>query len=104
MATPPLSSDGEALVLDGRAVADRVRREVAAGVASFREKEGRAPGLATVLIGDDPASAGYVANKRKACEEAGMRSFHNLEHHYGRSDTTLGFPVRRCLPPRGLNP
>ncbi len=77
MATRPLSSDGEALVLDGRAVADRVRREVAAGVASFREKEGRAPGLATVLIGDDPASAVYVANKHKACEEAGMRSFHN---------------------------
>jgi methylenetetrahydrofolate dehydrogenase (NADP+) / methenyltetrahydrofolate cyclohydrolase len=45
-------------------------------VAEFRDRTGRAPGLATILVGDDPASAVYVANKRKACAEAGIIDFH----------------------------
>jgi methylenetetrahydrofolate dehydrogenase (NADP+) / methenyltetrahydrofolate cyclohydrolase len=60
-------------VLDGKALAQRVRERVAAGVAEL----GRPPGLATVLAGDDAASEVYVSNKRKACEEVGMRSFDN---------------------------
>ena len=63
-----------AKVIDGRAVAKAVRGEVSAGVAAFREQHGRAPGLATVLIGDDEGSAVYVASKHRACEEVGMRS------------------------------
>jgi methylenetetrahydrofolate dehydrogenase (NADP+)/methenyltetrahydrofolate cyclohydrolase len=67
-----------ARVIDGKAVAAEVRARVAAGVEEFAAgHHGRVPGLATVLVGDDPASHVYVANKRRACEEAGMRSIHH---------------------------
>jgi methylenetetrahydrofolate dehydrogenase (NADP+)/methenyltetrahydrofolate cyclohydrolase len=64
-------------VIDGRAVAARVRAEVAEGVERFVGEHGRPPGLATLLIGEDPASAVYVASKRKACAEVGIESFHH---------------------------
>ena len=51
-------------------------KEVAREVAEFNEQTGRVPGLATILVGDDPASAIYVANKRKACAEAGIEDYH----------------------------
>jgi len=63
-----------ARVIDGKAVAAAVRQEVASGVAEFQREHGRAPGLATVLIGEDEASAVYVGSKHRACEEVGMRS------------------------------
>jgi methylenetetrahydrofolate dehydrogenase (NADP+) / methenyltetrahydrofolate cyclohydrolase len=66
-----------ARVIDGKAVAARVRERVATGVAELSVRIGREPGLATVLTGDDPASEVYVRNKRKACEQAGMRSIHH---------------------------
>jgi methylenetetrahydrofolate dehydrogenase (NADP+) / methenyltetrahydrofolate cyclohydrolase len=62
--------------VDGRAVAARVRAEVAAEAARHWPDPERAPGLATILVGDDPASAVYVASKRRAVREAGMRDFH----------------------------
>jgi methylenetetrahydrofolate dehydrogenase (NADP+) / methenyltetrahydrofolate cyclohydrolase len=65
-----------ATIIDGKEVAAQVRAEVARDVEAFRERTGRAPGLATILVGDDPASAVYVANKRKACAEAGIIDFH----------------------------
>jgi methylenetetrahydrofolate dehydrogenase (NADP+) / methenyltetrahydrofolate cyclohydrolase len=65
-----------ATIIDGKEVAARVRAEVARDVVTFRERTGRAPGLATILVGEDPASAVYVANKRKACAEAGIIDFH----------------------------
>jgi methylenetetrahydrofolate dehydrogenase (NADP+)/methenyltetrahydrofolate cyclohydrolase len=65
-----------AKVIDGKAVAARVRERVAGEVSEVAERLGRAPGLATVLVGDDPASHVYVRNKRQACEEAGMASIH----------------------------
>jgi methylenetetrahydrofolate dehydrogenase (NADP+)/methenyltetrahydrofolate cyclohydrolase len=65
-----------ATVIDGRAVAARVRQEVAAEVSSLVERGLERPGLATILVGDDPASAIYVANKRKACAEVGISDFH----------------------------
>ena len=65
-----------ATIIDGKAVAARVRAEVAGDVAELREETGIAPGLATILVGDDPASAVYVANKRKACAEAGIADHH----------------------------
>jgi methylenetetrahydrofolate dehydrogenase (NADP+)/methenyltetrahydrofolate cyclohydrolase len=65
-----------ARVIDGKAVSARVRERVAGDVAEVAERLGRAPGLATVLVGEDPASHVYVKNKRKACEEAGMASIH----------------------------
>lgn len=61
-------------IIDGKAVAARVREEVAAKAADLRAR-GVEPGLATVLVGDDPASEVYVRNKRRACEAAGIRSF-----------------------------
>jgi methylenetetrahydrofolate dehydrogenase (NADP+)/methenyltetrahydrofolate cyclohydrolase len=65
-----------ATIIDGKEVAARVRAEVARDVAAFRERTGRGPGLATILVGDDAASAVYVANKRKACAEVGIADFH----------------------------
>ncbi len=62
-----------ATILDGKAVAAAVKAEVAVQVA----KLDRPPGLATVLVGDDPASHTYVRGKRKDAEECGMRSFHH---------------------------
>jgi len=59
-------------IIDGKAVAQAVREAVARDVAALE----RPPGLATLLVGDDPASAIYVANKRRQCEEAGMRDLH----------------------------
>ncbi len=65
-----------AIIIDGRAVSARVREEVAREVRRLVEAGRPAPGLATILVGDDPASAIYVANKRKACAEAGIADHH----------------------------
>ena len=66
-----------ARIIDGKAIAAGVRERVAAEAAELAKTLGRPPGLATVLVGEDPASHVYVRNKRKATEEAGMRSFHH---------------------------
>jgi methylenetetrahydrofolate dehydrogenase (NADP+)/methenyltetrahydrofolate cyclohydrolase len=65
-----------ARLIDGRAVAQAVRDDVARGVATYTAASGWVPGLATVLVGEDPASEVYVRNKVAACREAGMESFH----------------------------
>ncbi len=84
-----------ARVIDGKAVAERVRAQVADEVGELREQHGVAPGLATVLVGEDEASKLYVARKREACEEAGMRSFHHglpaaeSEHELRKTITRL---------------
>jgi methylenetetrahydrofolate dehydrogenase (NADP+)/methenyltetrahydrofolate cyclohydrolase len=62
-----------ARIIDGKAVAEQVRERVRAEVAAMDPK----PGLATILIGDDPGSHVYVRNKRKACAEVGIESFHH---------------------------
>ena len=68
-----------AKILDGKAVAAMERQRSAARAADFVSKYGRQPGLAVVKVGEDPASAVYVRNKRKACEECGIASFaHDL--------------------------
>jgi methylenetetrahydrofolate dehydrogenase (NADP+)/methenyltetrahydrofolate cyclohydrolase len=64
-------------IINGKAIAAKVRQEVASDVEAFTARTGRRPGLATVLVGDDPASAIYVANKRKAAGEVGIESFHH---------------------------
>jgi methylenetetrahydrofolate dehydrogenase (NADP+)/methenyltetrahydrofolate cyclohydrolase len=65
--------------IDGKAAAQAIRDKVAGGVAEFARRTGRPPGLATVLVGEDPASAVYVRSKNRATAEAGMASFaHNL--------------------------
>src|SRR5262245_2644652 len=60
--------------IDGKAVAAAVRAEVRSRVARLAER-GTTVGLATVLVGDDPASQVYVGHKQKACAEVGIRSF-----------------------------
>lgn len=64
-----------ARVIDGKAAAAALRADTAVEVAKFRVATGRVPGLAVVLVGEDPASAVYVRNKGKATIEAGMLSF-----------------------------
>jgi len=66
-----------ARVIDGKAVAAAVRERVRAEVADLLAAGRPAPGLATVLVGEDPASQIYVRKKHEACEEAGMRSLHH---------------------------
>jgi methylenetetrahydrofolate dehydrogenase (NADP+) / methenyltetrahydrofolate cyclohydrolase len=76
-----------ARVIDGKAVAARVRAEVGEGVAEFTAQHGRPPGLATVLVGEDPASAVYVGGKQKATAEVGMRGFdHRLAADAAREE------------------
>jgi methylenetetrahydrofolate dehydrogenase (NADP+)/methenyltetrahydrofolate cyclohydrolase len=63
-------------IIDGKAIAAGVRAGVARDVQAFAEGfDGARPGLATVLVGDDPASAVYVSGKQKACREVGMEGF-----------------------------
>ena len=66
-----------AQLIDGRAVAAMLKRELAMDVSRFTREFGRPPGLATMLAGDDPASGVYVAAKHRACDEVGIRSFHH---------------------------
>jgi methylenetetrahydrofolate dehydrogenase (NADP+)/methenyltetrahydrofolate cyclohydrolase len=63
--------------IDGKAVAAAVRERVSGEVAAYARQAGRVPTLATVIVGEDPASEIYVANKHRACEEVGMRSVHH---------------------------
>ena len=63
-----------ARILSGSGLSAEIRAEVAAGVVEMQERHGVTPGLAVVLVGDDPASAVYVENKRRACDQAGLHS------------------------------
>lgn len=84
-----------ATIIDGKAVAARVRAEVAEEVAEVAEQIGRPPGLATILVGDDPASAVYVANKRRACAEAGIADYHrHLDADVAQSE--VGELIEEC--------
>jgi methylenetetrahydrofolate dehydrogenase (NADP+)/methenyltetrahydrofolate cyclohydrolase len=70
---------GGAILLDGKAVAAKVRQDVAKRAAEFAAQHGRRPGLAVIQVGEDPASSVYVRNKRKSSLEAGIESFaHDL--------------------------
>ncbi len=74
-------------IIDGREIAAEVRAEIKSEISLLKEKSGVTPGLAVVLVGDDPASRVYVRNKGKACEEVGIRSFqHTLPADTGEED------------------
>lgn len=84
-----------AQIIDGKGLAAAVRRGVAERVRRLQERHGVVPGLSVILVGDDPASAIYVRNKRRACEELGIRS---TVHHLP-ADTTadeLAALIERC--------
>jgi methylenetetrahydrofolate dehydrogenase (NADP+)/methenyltetrahydrofolate cyclohydrolase len=74
-------------IIDGKAVAARLRAEVAEDVAAFTRETGRRPGLATVLIGEDAGSQVYVAGKQRASAEVGIQGFdHRLPADAGREE------------------
>jgi methylenetetrahydrofolate dehydrogenase (NADP+)/methenyltetrahydrofolate cyclohydrolase len=100
-----------ARVIDGSAVAAAVRERVAAEVEAFKDESGRATTLATVQVGEDPASQIYIRNKHRACEEVGMRSLHHdlpaqtsenelleLVAHLGLDDEVDGILVQLPVP------
>ena len=62
-------------IIDGKAISAEIRRELAEKTKDFKEKNGFAPGLAVIIVGEDPASKVYVRNKHKACEEIGFTSY-----------------------------
>ena len=64
----------KASTIDGKALAQKLRGEIAAGVAALKAGKGITPGLAVILVGDNPASVSYVTAKEKACAEAGIMS------------------------------
>jgi methylenetetrahydrofolate dehydrogenase (NADP+) / methenyltetrahydrofolate cyclohydrolase len=64
------------MILDGKAIAAQVREELKGEVSAFLTRTKRTPGLATILVGDNPASHTYISNKIKACGEIGIESFH----------------------------
>ena len=63
-----------AKIIDGKAISKQVREEIAADVAAFKAKYDCAPGLAVIIVGNDPASQVYVRNKKRGCEEVGFYS------------------------------
>ncbi len=66
-------------LIDGKKISEKIRAEIKSGVSKFIQERGVKPGLAVVLVGENPASQIYVRNKGKACEEVGIVSFqHNL--------------------------
>jgi methylenetetrahydrofolate dehydrogenase (NADP+) / methenyltetrahydrofolate cyclohydrolase len=76
-----------AVLLDGKAVAARVRAEVAQRAQAFAARHGRPPGLAVVQVGEHPASSVYVRNKRRSSLEAGIESFaHDLPASAGEAE------------------
>ncbi len=67
-----------AVIIDGKAIAEDIRNQVAVKVAQRKRTGLSVPGLATVLVGDDPASQVYVRSKHRACEKLGIRSFSHV--------------------------
>ena len=65
-------------IIDGKKVSTHIKQNIIAEVKALKEKTGKVPGLAVVLVGDDPASAVYVRNKNKTCKNVGFQSFENI--------------------------
>ncbi len=64
-----------AKIIDGKAISAQIREEIAEEVKEYFEKTGKRPGLAVVIVGENPASQVYVRNKKKACEQVGFNSW-----------------------------
>ncbi|WP_394707006.1 bifunctional methylenetetrahydrofolate dehydrogenase/methenyltetrahydrofolate cyclohydrolase FolD [uncultured Erythrobacter sp.] len=102
---------GEAALIDGKAFAANLRARIGTLAADFAQATGRRPGLAVVLVGEDPASQVYVGAKARACEEAGIASFEHrlpaetseaellaLVERLNRDDAVDGILVQMPLP------
>jgi methylenetetrahydrofolate dehydrogenase (NADP+)/methenyltetrahydrofolate cyclohydrolase len=83
-----------AAIIDGAEIAKDVRRQVAVDAAELERRTGHRAGLVTILVGDDPASQVYVSNKVKACQEAGMESFHEAMPATATQDEVLAMVDR----------
>jgi methylenetetrahydrofolate dehydrogenase (NADP+) / methenyltetrahydrofolate cyclohydrolase len=84
-----------ARIIDGKAIAEKIRGEIASQTAEFVRQTGCVPHLAAILVGDDPGSAVYVRGKQKACEKAGLKStLHRLPAT--TSEDELLALVRQC--------
>ena len=103
----------KAKLIEGAPIAQAIRAEVSQGVRGLQEEHGVTPGLAAVLVGDNPASAIYVRNKEKACREAGIftETFHlrqdatgdellELVQRLNRDERFHGILVQLPLPPQ----
>ena len=101
-----------AAIIDGKAVAKEVQKQIKEEVEGLERRWGLAPGLAVVLVGDDPASHIYVRNKEKACKEVGIKSFEHLlpatisekellalVHQLNKDNDVHGILVQLPLPP-----
>lgn len=88
-----------ARVIDGKAVSAAVRERVREEVSAYVAEAGRTPTLATVIVGEDPASEIYVRNKHRACEEAGMGSV-----HHGLAGTTSEAELLELVGRLGADP
>ena len=64
-------------IINGKEISQKIRLELKEKVALLSKQKGKIPGLATILVGEDPASKVYIASKIKACQEIGMKSFHH---------------------------
>lgn len=102
-----------AQILDGKALAKTIREEIQEEVTHFTNQTGAKPGLAVVLVGENPASQVYVRNKVKACEKAGMHSVRHdlpaetsqddlldLVHQLNQDPSIHGILVQLPLPPQ----
>jgi methylenetetrahydrofolate dehydrogenase (NADP+)/methenyltetrahydrofolate cyclohydrolase len=101
-----------ASIIDGKAVAKEVQKRIKEEVEGLERRWGLAPGLAVVLVGDDPASHIYVKNKEKACNEVGIKSYEHLlpatisekellalVNHINKEKNVHGILVQLPLPP-----
>jgi methylenetetrahydrofolate dehydrogenase (NADP+)/methenyltetrahydrofolate cyclohydrolase len=101
-----------AAIIDGKAVAKEVQKQIKEEVEGLERRWGMAPGLAVVVVGDDPASHIYVRNKEKASKEVGIRSFEQLlpatiserdllalVHHLNKDKNVHAILVQMPLPP-----
>ena len=101
-----------ATIIDGKAVAKEVQKQIKEEVDGLERRWNLAPGLAVVLVGDDPASHIYVRNKEKACKEVGIKSFEHflpatvsekellaLVYHLNKDKHVHGILVQLPLPP-----
>ena len=108
----PVTEQFMAAIIDGKAVAKEVQKQIKEGVEGLERRWGLAPGLAVVLVGDDPGSHIYVRNKEKACKEVGIKSFEHLlpatisekdlltlVHQLNKNSAVHGVLVQLPLPP-----
>jgi methylenetetrahydrofolate dehydrogenase (NADP+) / methenyltetrahydrofolate cyclohydrolase len=78
------------VIIDGKMVASKIKENIAAEVKILKKQTGKTPGLAVVLVGNDPASAIYVRNKNKTCKKLGFHSFENILPSNTSESTLLG--------------